>query len=226
MMVMGAPAWATHVDPAPIEGNASCGELGDGAFDFEIKVEPVVDGTYGPVTIDVRDTADGQVFDWSSSIAVDAVFAKGGAVGGNLYEYSPPALSDTGLHAPENPSENWAGLSHISFCWNEGFETTTTTTNPPTTPGPTQGTTPATVGATTASVPFDAVPVEVLGIQVTAANPAEVIAAQVELPFTGISTAGMMLAGSSALLSGLVFVVLGRRRGEVVAPLRGWSSRI
>ena len=45
----------------------------------------------------------GQTFDWTSNIGVDAVFVKGGPVGGNLYVYDPEATADTGLHAPAKP---------------------------------------------------------------------------------------------------------------------------
>jgi uncharacterized repeat protein (TIGR01451 family) len=118
--IFPTPALATHVPPVQVEGNPKCGELSDA--EFELKVEPVADGTFSDgtltVTIDVRDTAAGQVFDFTSNIGVSAVLAKGGTEGGNLYTYSPPATSDTGLHAPANQnSTTWANLSHISFCY-------------------------------------------------------------------------------------------------------------
>jgi hypothetical protein len=91
----------------------------------------VADGTFTDgtliVTIDVRDTADGQVFDWTSNIGVDVVIVKGGNAS-NVYTYDPESTGDTGLHAPENRSGNFAGLSHISFCYDDGEEPTTTTT--------------------------------------------------------------------------------------------------
>ena len=103
-----------------------------------LKVEPVADGTFTDgtltVTIDVRDTAAGQVFDWTSNIGVDRVIAKGGNTA-NIYTYDPPAEStgDTGLHAPANASGKFAGLSHISFCYDAGEPPTTTPTTAPTT---------------------------------------------------------------------------------------------
>jgi hypothetical protein len=130
------PAVATHVEPETIRGNPTCsGLISDGII--ELKVEPVADGTFSDgtltVTIDVRDTADGPVFDWTSNIGVDAVFVKGGP-NGNLYVYDPEATADTGLHAPVNPNnDKFYGLSHISFCYDKD-ETTTPPTKPPTTP--------------------------------------------------------------------------------------------
>jgi hypothetical protein len=87
-----------------------------------LKIEPVGDGTYTgqfgfSVTIDVRETGDGPVFDFTSNKGVDAVIVKGGP-NANVYDYNPEVTSGTGLHAPVNPSNgNYYGLSHISFCY-------------------------------------------------------------------------------------------------------------
>lgn len=110
-------AFATHVEPIFVSGNQTCKTLLDNEEAVEIKIEPVVSGTYGPITITVNSTASGQTFDWTSTIGIDAVFVKGGP-DGNLYSYVPPATSDTGLHAPLNTSNGrYYGLSHISFCY-------------------------------------------------------------------------------------------------------------
>jgi hypothetical protein len=83
------------------------------------RVQPVEDGTFSDgtlaVTIDVTDTADGPVFDWTSNIGVDAVFVKGGP-GGLIYVYDPPAEStgDTGLRRPvaeARPCSSWPASS-------------------------------------------------------------------------------------------------------------------
>jgi hypothetical protein len=138
------PASATHVTPTLVAGNASCP-----AGTTELKVEPVADGTFSDgtltVTIDVRDTADGQVFDWTSNIGVDVVIAKGGP-NSNVYTYVGESTGDTGLHAPANASGKFAGLSHISFCYDVEAPTTTPPTTTPTTP-PT--TTPTSTTTTT-----------------------------------------------------------------------------
>ena len=140
------PASATHVNPTQAPGNPSCP-----AGTTTLKVEPVADGTFTDgtltVTIDVRDTAAGQVFDWTSNIGVDRVIAKGGNTA-NIYTYDPPAEStgDTGLHAPANASGKFAGLSHISFCYDAGEPPTTAppTTTPPSTSSTTTTETPST----------------------------------------------------------------------------------
>jgi hypothetical protein len=118
-----SPVLGTHVAPVFVDGNASCGQL-NVAYDHEFKIEPVTGGLHNDpssdfsVTLTLHNTADGQTFDWVSNLPVDAVFAKGGSEG-NLYVYAPPATADTGLHAPANASGDWAGLSHISFCFND-----------------------------------------------------------------------------------------------------------
>ena len=112
------------VVPTVIDGNPTCGSLG---FNNESKVEPVTSGLkdFGDfeVTLTVHDTAAGPTFDFTSNIAVDAVFVKGGS-NGNLYDYSgSPVTTDDGLHSPVNPSNDlYFGLSHISFCWTPAEE--------------------------------------------------------------------------------------------------------
>ncbi len=148
------PASATHVTPTLVPGNASCP-----AGTTELKVEPVADGTFSDgtltVTIDVRDTAAGQVFDWTSNIGVDVVIAKGGP-NSNVYTYVGESTGDTGLHAPANASGKFAGLSHISFCYDVEQPPTTappTTTPPTTTPPSTSSTsTSTTVSSTSTSM--------------------------------------------------------------------------
>jgi hypothetical protein len=147
MLAMVGPAMATHVAPVFVAGNNSCAQLGD--YDHEFKIEPVESGTYDDpasdfvVTITVNDTPEGQTFDFESNLGVDAVFVKGGD-NGNLYVYSPAETADTGLHAPLGASGKWAGLSHISFCFNDVPESTPTPTpTPVVTPTPTPEETPA-----------------------------------------------------------------------------------
>ena len=118
------------IQPTELSGNPTCGDLQSGTF--ELKVEPVADGQYSDgtltVTVDVRDTADGPVFDWTSNIGVDLIFVKGGN-GGNSYVYDPPdeATADTDLHAPVNPQNGtFFGLSHISFCYDVELEVSKT----------------------------------------------------------------------------------------------------
>jgi hypothetical protein len=147
-LVIATTAFAEHVTPTTQPGNVACP-----AGLTELKVEPVADGTFTDgtltVTIDVRSTAGGQVFDWTSNIGVDVVIVKGGNAS-NIYTYDPPAEStgDTGLHAPVNRSGSFAGLSHISFCYDVEPPTTTTTTTTTTDPKTTTTTDPKTTTTT------------------------------------------------------------------------------
>ena len=95
----------------------------DGFYSFDnyfyFKYEPVVDGTMNGITFDVRETADGPVFDFTCAegILVYAMLVKGGTVA-NLYNYwdelGYAVAADTGLHAPVNPNTGkFYGLSHV-----------------------------------------------------------------------------------------------------------------
>ena len=109
---------AASVAPTFVAGNPACA---DGT-----KIEPVADGTYaisfsgfaGTITIDVRQTAQGPVFDFDTDSAdhlVTSVTVKGGP-NANLYTYPNGVSSDDGLHSPLNPNNGkWYGLSHLCF---------------------------------------------------------------------------------------------------------------
>ena len=188
-------AEADHVEPEFVEGNQTCGSLApEGVTWIELKVEPVMDGTDSDgvltVTIDVRDTEDGPVFDWTSNIGVDAVFVKGGP-DGNLYQYDPPTESteDTGLHAPVNPANDmFFGLSHVSFCYDVEDEETTTTTEKDTTTTTEEETTTTTEKGATTTAPEEET--------TTTAAPME------ELPRTGSSSGPMVGLGAGLLAIG------------------------
>jgi hypothetical protein len=109
---------AASVAPAIRAGNPTCADLG---YAGEIKVDPPASGTYTnaygySVTLT---TADGVHFDWTSTLGIDLVIAKGGQQGANLYQYDPPAESfgDTDLVAPNNPNGEPPQLSHVVFCF-------------------------------------------------------------------------------------------------------------
>ena len=104
-------------------GNVNCANLNLGAGVKELRVNLPADGTFTDgtltVTIDVRNTGQGPVFDFTSNIGVTAVTVKGGP-NTNVYKFDPPKTSATGLHAPVNPdNRKFFGLSHISFCYFE-----------------------------------------------------------------------------------------------------------
>ena len=82
-------ARASHVNPIFISGNATCAQLLPGTT--ELKIEPVADETYNDgtltVTIDVRDTAEGQVVDFTPLIWVSMRSLSKGAGWKSLYIY-------------------------------------------------------------------------------------------------------------------------------------------
>jgi len=137
-LFVALPASAQSNDGEVVPGNPGCDDIAPaGETWIELKVEPPEDGEFSDgtltVNVDVRDTEDGQVFDWDSNIGVDAVIVKGGP-NANVYLYDPESMGDTGLHAPVSPSGQWAGLSHISFCYDE--DDVPPTTSPTTAPTP------------------------------------------------------------------------------------------
>ena len=129
----------THLEnPVVVPGNDT-GGCANGEFEFKIQggLEDVGTRTYtDPVTgtdfvITVRQTDDGNVFDFEIvGGSTAAVHVKGGP-DFNLYDYfahedddgDDPAAgtlvsADTGLHSPENPNnDKFYGLSHITFCY-------------------------------------------------------------------------------------------------------------
>jgi LPXTG-motif cell wall-anchored protein len=188
------------VEPTEVPDNPDCADLApEGTTWIELRVpeegDDVTSGTFSDgtltVTITVRDTDDGPVFDWTSNIGVDAVIVKGGP-NANFYLYDPPAEStgDTGLHAPVNPSGKFAGLSHVSFCYDVEQATTTTSTTSTTV----QETTSTTVGetSTTAVAPSTTAPGG-------------------ELPVTGSTVSPMLGVGAALLIGGGLLLAYARR---------------
>jgi len=147
-LFVALPASAQSNEPETVPGNPVCADVAPAGVTWTaFKVEPPADGEFSDgtltVNIDVRATADGQVFDWDSNIGVDAVIVKGGP-NANVYFYDPESTGDTGLHAPVNPSGQWAGLSHIEFCYDvEQVPPTTSPTTPPVTVTPSAQPAPA-----------------------------------------------------------------------------------
>ena len=108
-----------------VEGNPTCGALGDYDFEFRIDEEDP-EGTFTDPDTGIEVTVtivqdDPMAIDFTSSIPVSAVLLKAGP-GGILYTYDPPVTEGSGLVSPKD------SISHISFCWNEEDEETTTST--------------------------------------------------------------------------------------------------
>jgi LPXTG-motif cell wall-anchored protein len=205
----GAQETGATTSSSLVEDNPTCADLAPAGTTWtEHKVEPVVDGTFGDgtlsVTIEVRDTDDGPVFDWTSNIGVDAVFVKGGP-GGLLYVYDPESTGDTGLHAPVNPqNDKFFGLSHVSFCYDKDQGTTTTTeketttTTAKVTTTTEQGVTTTTAGGTSTTA---------AGVTTTPPTTQAVSG----LPKTGGNTGPLLVLGAVLLGTGVALVAATRR---------------
>lgn len=123
------PVFAAHVTPTFVPGNPDCADLGYD-FGFKPQPEPPPSGTYTFPAPDGVNTltlvSDGTFFDWTSTLALDAVIVKGGP-NANVYLYDPEETSDTGLHSPINPNNNLPfAISHIEVCYD--YEVTVTKT--------------------------------------------------------------------------------------------------
>jgi hypothetical protein len=142
MVALALPALAARtVTQIPGNDNKTCGELGD--YEFEFKIDETPSGFYDQDDPAVKVTPDvdtgfevtitpgaGNSFSFTANLAVEAVFVKGGNDGGNLYEYDPAVLSDSGLQTPTGQQ-----VSHVSFCWTTApGETPTPTPTPSPTP--------------------------------------------------------------------------------------------
>jgi hypothetical protein len=195
------------------------------------RFEPVEDGTQAGVTIEV----DGDTFDWTSTVDIAAVFVKGGS-NGNLYLYPGGETADTGLHAPDNASGGFAGLSHVTFCvpavttttedtTTTTVEDTTTTTVEDTTTTTAEETTTTTadVGGTTVTTSATTTTAQVGGIVVTLPSTPQVSNTTAStLPFTGMSTGSVAVIGAALTAMGALLLVASRR-GEDKSAVRSWS---
>jgi hypothetical protein len=235
IVAVGLPAAAASVTPTEMTGNVTCDDLG---LDTLTKFDPPTSGTKAGVTI----TVSQPTFNWSSTVLISAVIVKGGNAS-NVYDYRPTgALSDSGLVAPNNASGGPANLSHLEFCvggtTTSTSEATTSTSEATTstseaTTSTSEATTSTTAQVTTtqpqssttsSSLPFDSVPeveTEVLGIQVSAPEAAQV-ATQETLPFTGVSTSSMALLASAFAGAGLLLLLAARQNDEK-SPARSWN---
>lgn len=176
-----------------VEGNPTCADLGEYEFEFKIDQEDP-EGTFtDPVTgIEVTVTIvddDPMTIDFTSSIAVSAVFVKAGP-GGILYTYDPPVTEGSGLVSPKD------SISHISFCWNEEDEETTTSTTEK--DEETTTTTVADEETTTTTVADEAT--------TTTVKPTG------ELPRTGSTTVPLVAVGALLLTAGFGLLLTTRLR--------------
>ncbi len=157
-LYVALPASAqTPEDPLVVSiaetANQTCADFaaqyGGGQTWIEVKFpengDAPVDETRAGITIDVSD--DGKSFTWTSTNGIDAVFAKSGAQGSNLYVYAATAESPEAFSGKGSTSQD---LSHVSFCYDESNPTTSTTSSTSTTSttAPTTDTTAPTTDTT------------------------------------------------------------------------------
>jgi len=101
-----------------VAGNPDCASLELGDFEFKIDGGPF----QGVFALDSLNTVtvtspDGIHFDWSTSLPIDAVIAKGGP-NANVYVYEDEASGEVGLSPPINPNTGIPyEISHLSFCF-------------------------------------------------------------------------------------------------------------
>ena len=124
------PPSGDGIQPFVVAGNPDCPSQG---YDFGFKIdESPADGTYTLTSADgvliggapedpnnsvTISNSDGQFFDWSSTLGMDAVIVKAGP-NANVFAYSPESFDDTLLHGPINPNNQEPyGVSHVEFCY-------------------------------------------------------------------------------------------------------------
>lgn len=71
--------------------------------------------TDGVITVNITN-GTATTFNWTSNVAVDAVFVKSGKNGHNLYVYAGESTGDTGLSTPLVDNK-YQDISHINFCY-------------------------------------------------------------------------------------------------------------
>ena len=114
-------------------GNPNCSAMG---YSFGFKLDGAPTGTFQFTDVDgvseltggaledltnsVMVSSDGLYLTWESTLGIDAVFVKGGPIGGNLYNYDPEDTADSGLSTPAAAN----GISHIEFCYDYELDVT------------------------------------------------------------------------------------------------------
>ena len=110
LLVFVPASQAASVTPTVVAGNPDCASLALG-YTTLTKFDPPNDGTEAGITLD---RLDEHFFNWTSTVAIDAVIVKGGP-NANVYRYPLDTFHDEGLSAPDNGGQPY-GLSHVEFC--------------------------------------------------------------------------------------------------------------
>jgi hypothetical protein len=104
-------------------GNVTCADL---EFDFGSGRTNYNNGDFdaefpGGISVEVT---EGKFVSFSSTFLIGAVIVKG-SDDANVYDYRPAgSLGDSGLASPTNASGGPAGLSNLTFCWDQPDEVT------------------------------------------------------------------------------------------------------
>jgi uncharacterized repeat protein (TIGR01451 family) len=114
------PASADGVVPVIVDtqsSNDDCGLLG---FDHGISIAANGQASSDGITVTVSDYNSPTGFaDWSSTLPIHGVYAKGGPSGGDLFAYPAGDTGDQDLHTPQKPDGAYYSLSHLALCWND-----------------------------------------------------------------------------------------------------------
>jgi len=131
MLMLTGTAWATTtlypgapsgngITPVLVYGNPTCADV-PGCGGSELKVESTsysgrwyTDDSHTS-WVDITQSP-GNIIAWTSNFDVNCVLMKG-SHGADDFCYPGGSRGDTLLHPPINPSEGYAGISHINFCY-------------------------------------------------------------------------------------------------------------
>lgn len=132
------PASGNGIEPTVVDGSPDCRDIGLG-FGFEIFGSAAttyrLTGDDGELTGGAaRDAgssltisnSDGAFFDWTSTLAVDAVIVQAGSHA-NVFSYDSETTGDTGLHGPLDPDTGAPKrLRHVEWCYDYEVRVTKT----------------------------------------------------------------------------------------------------
>jgi uncharacterized repeat protein (TIGR01451 family) len=129
------PPSADGVQPVIVDTQSSSDDCGLLGFAHGISISGNGQASSRDLTVTVTGYNSPTGFaDWSSSLPIQGVYAKGGASGGNLFNYPAGDTGDQDLHTPGMGTGGYHGLSHLAFCWNDAPlepDVTITKTNEP-----------------------------------------------------------------------------------------------
>ena len=105
LVAIAGTAKAASVTPTQHDGNPTCKTLFAPEPAFEIKVDPPVSGSYGPLTVTF--SPDGKLVDFTSTVPVLAVFRQGRERGRQLLRLPSSGRQYRGRrpHNPDQPAD-------------------------------------------------------------------------------------------------------------------------